>query len=71
MINIYLILPEIFISLALMFFLIMGVFKKNSSSLIYNLSIFSLIVLLALIINLLSTSETSLFNKSYKIVKRV
>ena len=67
MIDINLILPEIFISLALMFLLIMGVFKKNSSSLIYNLSIFSLIILLALVINLISINETFLFNKSYKI----
>jgi len=35
-----------------MLFLILGVFKKNSSSLIYNLSIISLIILLALILNL-------------------
>ncbi len=67
MTNINLVLPEIFISLALMFFLIIGVFKKNSSNLIYNLSIFSLIILLALIVNLTSINETSLFNESYKI----
>ena len=67
MIDINLILPEIFISLALMFLLIMGVFKKNSSSLIYNLSIFSLIILLALVVNLISINETFLFSNSYKI----
>ena len=67
MTNINLVLPEIFISLALMFFLIIGVFKKNSSNLIYNLSILSLIILLALIVNLASINETSLFNESYKI----
>ena len=67
MTNINLVLPEIFISLALMFFLIIGVFKKNSSNLIYNLSILSLIILLALIVNLTSINETSLFNESYKI----
>ena len=67
MIDIKIILPEIFISLALMFLLIMGVFKKNSSSLIYNLSIFSLIILLALVVNLISINETFLFNNSYKI----
>ena len=65
--NFNLILPEIFISLAIMFFLIIGVFKKNSSSLIYNLSTISLVILLALIYNLNSIPETSLFNKSYKI----
>ena len=65
--NFNLILPEIFISLAIMFFLIIGVFKKNSSSLIYNLSTISLVILLALIYNLNSIPDTSLFNKSYKI----
>ena len=65
--NLNLILPEIFISLAIMFFLIIGVFKKNSSSLIYNLSTISLVILLALIYNLNSIPDTSLFNKSYKI----
>ena len=67
MIDINLILPEIFISLALILLLVMGVFKKNSSTLIYNLSIFSLIILLALVINLISINETFLFNNSYKI----
>ena len=67
--NFNLILPEIFISLAIMFFLIIGVFKKNSSSLIYNLSTITLVVLLALIYNLNSTTDTSLFNESYKIDK--
>ena len=67
MIDINLILPEIFISLALMLLLVMGVFKKNSSTLIYNLSIFSLIILLALVVNLISINETFLFNNSYKI----
>ena len=63
--NFNLILPEIFISLAIMFFLIIGVFKKNSSSLIYNLSTISLVILLALIYNLNSIPDTSLFNKSF------
>ena len=63
--NISFILPELFISLSLMFLLIAGVFKKNSSTLVYNLSIFSLIILLALVINLFSIKETFLFSKSY------
>ena len=67
--NLDLILPEIFISIAIMFFLLIGVFKKNSSSLIYNLSTIALVVLLALIFNLNSTPDTSLFNESYKIDK--
>ena len=65
--NLDLILPEIFISIAIMLFLLIGVFKKNSSSLIYNLTTVSLFILLAIIYNLNSISETSLFNESYKI----
>ena len=65
--NLNLILPEIFISLAIMLFLIIGVFKKRSSSLIYNLTTISLVILLAIVFNLNSISETSLFNESYKI----
>ena len=65
--NLSLILPEIFISLAIMLFLIIGVFKKGSSSLIYNLTTISLVILLAILLNLNSEQETSLFNQSYKI----
>ena len=65
--NLSLILPEIFISLAIMLFLIIGVFKKGSSSLIYNLTTISLVILLAILLNLNSTQETLLFNESYKI----
>ena len=36
--NLNFISPEIFISLSIMFLLILGVFKKNGSSLIHNLS---------------------------------
>ena len=65
--NLNLIFPEIFISLILMFLLIVGVFKKNSSSLIYNLSIFSLIVLFTLNFKLITQSNANLFSYSYKI----
>ena len=65
--NLSLILPEIFISLAIMLFLIIGVFKKGSSSLIYNLTTISLVILLAILLNLNSNQETQLFNESYKI----
>ena len=65
--NLNLILPEIFISIAIMLFLIIGVFKKKSSSLIYNLTTISLVILLAFVYNLNSISEISLFNESYKI----
>ena len=48
MTNLNLIFPEIFISFSIMFLLIVGVFKKNSSNLIYNLTIISLLIALAL-----------------------
>ena len=65
--NLDLLLPEIFTSIVIMLFLLIGVFKKKSSSLIYNLTTISLVVLLAIVYNLYSISETSLFNESYKI----
>ena len=65
--NLNLIFPEIFISLSLMTLLILGVFKKNSATLVYNLSIVSLLILLALIFNLTSVNESYVFNQSYKI----
>ena len=65
--NFQYILPEIFISGSIMLFLLVGVFKKNSASLIYNLSNISLVILLALIINLSSLDTIYLFNESYLI----
>jgi len=67
MINLNFIYSEIFICLAIMILLIIGVFKKNSSYLIYNLSILSLFVCLALILNFPIDSDVELFNNSYKI----
>ena len=65
--NFQYILPEIFISVSIMLFLLVGVFKKNSASLIYNLSNISLVILLALIINLSSLDTIYLFKNSYLI----
>ncbi len=65
--NFQYILPEIFVSVSIMLFLLIGVFKKNSASLIYNLSNISLVILLALIINLSSLDKVYLFNNSYLI----
>ena len=65
--NLNFIYPEIFISLSIMFLLLLGVFKKESSSLIYNLSIDFLIFTLALIFNYPPESNVNLFNDSYKI----
>ena len=65
--NFQYILPEIFISVSIMLFLLVGVFKKNSASLIYNLSNISLVILLALIINLSSLDTIYLSNETYLI----
>jgi len=65
--NINFILPEIFISLGIMFLLMVGVFKKNSSSVVYTLSIVVLLITLGLIVNFPSNQEIYLFNSSYKI----
>ena len=65
--NLNFIYPEIFISLSIMFLLLLGVFKKESSGLIYNLSIVFLIFTLTLIFNYPPGSNVNLFNDSYKI----
>ena len=65
--NLNFIYPEIFISLSIMFLLMVGVFKKNSSNLIFNLSIITLIGTLALILSYPMQSNINLFNDSYKI----
>ena len=63
--NLNFVLPEIFISLSIMFLLVLGVFKKNSSKLIFNISL--LILLITAIITLnetFSISRITLFNDS-------
>ncbi len=65
--NLDLIFPEIFLSLSIMFLLMVGVFKKNSEKLIYNLSIVVLLILLALVVNLFPINEKIIFIESYKI----
>ncbi len=64
-INFNLILPEIFLSLSIMTLLMIGVFKKNSANLVFNLSMLSLLVVVALIFNLSSIEKTFIFNQSY------
>ena len=49
--NLNFISAEIFISLSIMFLLILGVFKKDSSSLIHNLAIGLLLITGILVIN--------------------
>ena len=63
--NLELVLPEIFISLSMMFLLILGVFKKNSFKLIQNISLIVLLVTAVIIFNeTLGIDETILFNGS-------
>ena len=65
--DIYYVIPEIFLSLGLMFLLLLGVFKKNGSTIVYNLSLVFLIISIPLILNVPSDSGTLIFNDSYKI----
>ncbi len=67
MMNLDLIFPEIFLSLAIMFLLMIGMFKQNSSRLVYNLSTITLVILLSLVINLVSINENLVFSGSYKV----
>ena len=65
MTNLALVFPEIFLSLSIMFLLILGVFKKNSSKLIQNISLIILLVTSVIILNeTLGIQETLLFNSS-------
>ncbi len=67
MMNLDLIFPEIFLSLSIMTLLMIGVFKKKSENLVYNLSIITLAILFAMVVNLFTINEQFIFNYSYKI----
>ena len=63
--NLQLVLPEIFLSLSIMFLLILGVFKKNSSRLVQSLSLAVLIVTAVITFNeTIGINEAKLFNNS-------
>ena len=63
--NIELIFPEIFISLSIMFLLILGVFKKDSSKIIHNISLLVLLITAVITFNeTISINPTILFNDS-------
>ncbi len=63
--NLNLILPEIFISLSIMFLLVLGVFKKDSSKLVFNLSLFVILITTIITINeTFSVNRITLFNQS-------
>ena len=63
--NLNYIIPEIFMSLSIMFLLIFGVFKENSFRLVHNLSLIALIVVSVIVFNETIDIETKfLFNGS-------
>ena len=65
MTNLELVFPEIFLSLSIMFLLILGVFKKNSSNLIQNISLIVLLITAVITFNeTLGIKETLIFNDS-------
>ena len=63
--NLNFILPEIFISLSIMFLLLLGVYKKNSSNIVHNLAVASLLITGILIFNNPLDQNISLFNDGY------
>ena len=63
--NLELVFPEIFLSLSIMFLLILGVFKKNSSKLIQNTSLIILLITAVITFNeTLGIQKTFLFDGS-------
>ncbi len=63
--NLQLVLPEIFISISIMFLLILGVFKKNSFVLIHNISLIILLITTAIVFNeTIEIEKIFLFNGS-------
>ena len=63
--NLQLVFPEIFLSLSIMFLLILGVFKNNSAKLIQNISLVILLITAVITFNeTISISEAKLFNNS-------
>ena len=63
--NLHLIFPEIFLSLSIMFLLMLGVFKKNSFNIIHNLSLIILLVTAVITFNeTISINEELLFSQS-------
>ena len=65
MINLELVFPEIFLSLSIMLLLMVGVFKKNSSNLIQNISLIILLIAAVITFNeTIGIQKTLLFNGS-------
>ena len=65
MFNLEFVFPEIFLSLSIMFLLILGVFKKKSSKLVQNISLIVLLITAVITFNeTLGVEEVLLFNES-------
>ena len=65
MTNLELVFPEIFLSLSIMFLLILGVFKKNSPKIVQNTSLIVLLITAVISFNeTLGIKQTILFNGS-------
>jgi NADH-quinone oxidoreductase subunit N len=63
--NLYFLLPELFISLSIMFLLMLGVFKKNSSILVHNISLIILLITTVIVFNeTIEIEKIFLFNGS-------
>ncbi|MDC0921517.1 NADH-quinone oxidoreductase subunit NuoN [Candidatus Pelagibacter sp.] len=63
--NLNLVLPEIFISLSIMFLLVLGVFKKDSSKITFNISLLVLLITTIITLNeTFSIDRVTLFNSS-------
>jgi NADH-quinone oxidoreductase subunit N len=63
--NLNIVLPEIFISLSIMFLLVLGVFKKDSSKIIFNISLLVLLITSIITLNeTFSIDRVTLFNNS-------
>ena len=63
--NLYFIMPELFISLSVMVLLVLGVFKNNSSKIIFYFSCLIILVSLAIKLNINIAQTIFLFNNSY------
>ena len=59
--NLELVFPEIFLSLSIMFLLILGVFKKESSKLIQNLSLTTLLLTAVITFNETLSNEENFY----------
>ena len=65
MFNLEFVFPEIFLSLSIMFLLILGVFKKKSSKLVQNISLIVLLITAVITFNeTFGSGEIVLFNNS-------